>query len=136
MNTVSDYISGNADKTNPLIIQMHGAASIPVGHRIEIHIYLLGGLGLFGTGTPKPQFEYPLITDLETGIQYGDMFQFYELVDKAYKDNQLFEAQTIPLENLQEHSNFRGKILACNVLTNNRNNSRLQTTLLIEPENG
>ena len=134
MISITEYFSGNADITQPFIVQMHGAVALPVGRQIELRIYLLGGLGLFGTGSPKPQFDYPLIKDLETGIQYGDLFQFYADMGKAYNANQLFAAQENPLENLQEHSILTGKILACNVLSDIRTYDRIQTTLVIQAE--
>lgn len=132
MITISEYFSGNVDKTNPFIIQIPGAIPVPVGHRVEIRIFNMHGL----FGGNKPLFEYPLIKDMETGIQYGDLDNFD--TGKNAARNMLPDAQITLQKNLDEYANLKGKIQACNV--NYKHISLyelfLQTTLVIEPENG
>lgn|GEM_PF-1301522 len=119
------YVGTTMSSTGPVPLHVHGAVAIPVGHRVEIHVY-------YGTDSSEPQFEYPLIADLETGIQYGALGHFHEDFS-AYREGQLFEAQVTPMPNLREHSRWRGKVLVCNVLFTGIKRSELQTTLLIEP---
>lgn len=133
MITVSEYLNGNTDKTSSFILQIPGAIPVPVGHRVEIRIFC--SEGLFGIGGNKPLFEYPLIKDMETGIQYGDLDNFD--TGKNASRNMLPDAQITLQKSLNEYANLKGKILACNV--NYKHISLyelfLQTTLLIEPEN-
>ncbi len=95
---------GSNQYSDTITMQVHGAVPVPVGRYIEINIfYSTNGSGLFGTGSTKPLYEYPLIRDWETGIQYDDISQFYDL-NHTYKDNRLFDVTLMPLENLQEYS--------------------------------
>lgn len=132
MNTIYDYFKTEADKTSPFIMQIPGALSVPVGHRVEIRIFSMQGL----FGGNKPLIERPLIKNLETGIQYGDLDNFD--TGKNKNRNMLPDAQLTLSGNLLEYANLKGKVGACNV--NYKHISLhelfLQTTLLIEPENG
>ncbi|MCL2777647.1 MAG: hypothetical protein FWD73_06555 [Polyangiaceae bacterium] len=113
-----------------VVLQVHGAVAIPVGHRVEIRVYYsFGETGLFSVDPPAPQFDSPLITDLETGIQYGKLRHFCD----ASLYSEFAPAQATPLPYLREHSRWRGKILVCNVLFCGGQYDQLQTTLLIEP---
>lgn len=130
MISISEYFSGNTDKTSAFIMQIPGALPIPVGHRVEIIIYNMGGL----FGGNHPLFERPLIKDLDTGVQFGDLDNFD--TGKNAARNMLPDAQITPHQHLNEYARITGKIQACNL--NYKHISLyelfLQTTLVIQPE--
>jgi len=94
--------------------------------------FAAGGSGFFGTGAPAPDFESPLITDLETGIGYGAFEHFHPPVS-MYTTGQTFPFSHTPIAGLREHSRWLGKVLVCNVVFTGKERNEIQTTLLIEP---
>jgi hypothetical protein len=116
-----------------VLVQARGACAIPVGHRIEVRVFLSsGGEGFFGGGLPEPMHDKPLITDLETGIRYGTFEHFHPAV-YAYKGGQTFPLAAEPLPTLREHSRWFGRVLVCNVVFTAIENNEMQSTLLVEP---
>ena len=116
-----------------VLLHMHGAVPIPIGHRVEVVVYYATtGSGFFGGGAPAPMHETPLLTDLETGVRYGTLPQFHPPVN-MYTHGQLFRASPTPLPTLQEHSRWVGKVVVCNVLHLQLQGGDIQTTLVVEP---
>jgi hypothetical protein len=114
-------------------IDLRGACPIPVGHRIEVRIFLSEEkVSFFGNEPAKPLFETPLITDLETGVRYGSFEQFHAPLS-MYQPGQIVHPATEPLPHLRDHSRWAGRVLACNVLYTGMSKNELQTTLVVEP---
>lgn len=122
MNTISEYLSDNADKINYFVIQeIRGAIPVPVGCRVEICIFCSNGI--FGIGVNEPDFTNPSIKILETGIQYLGSSDINAGTPFVSNEKRVFATMT-------------GKVLACQINFRPGNNYRYQeTTLVIEPEN-
>jgi hypothetical protein len=114
-------------------IDLHGACPIPVGHRIEVRIFLSEEkVSFFGNEPAKPLFETPLITDLETGVRYG-VFTHFHAPLSMYTPGQMLQPATEPLPSLREHTRWTARVLACNVVFTGMSSGELQTTLVVEP---
>lgn len=122
MITISDYFSGNADKTSSFTIQeIRGAIPVAVGCRVEICIFCSDGV--FGFGANEPDFNNPSIKILETGIQYLGSNDINAGTPFASNGKRVFATLT-------------GKVLTCQISFRPGNNYRYQeTTLVIKPEN-
>lgn len=118
---------------NTLItLQMRGVAAIPVGHRVEVRIFNAPEKTSFlNLEKSKPLFDSPLVFDIDTGIYYGDLHQFYNL-NHIYKPNQVFDAQITPFEHLSVYRAFEGLVQHCNVLSARMEGIFIQTTLAIK----
>ena len=123
MISISEYFSGNADKTQPFLMQeIRGAVPIPLGSRVEIRIFSFDGI--FGFGANEPDVNNPSIKILDNGIEYLGSSDMNAGTPFASNEKRVFATLT-------------GKVLACQINFRPGNNYRYQeTTLLIQPENG
>lgn len=109
-----------------VILQVPGAAPIPAGRTVSICI--LSTKGLLGY---KPDFTFPLITDLETGIRYGSVMHFTD--NKTPSTGPFFNRSTELSEFVKVHKEFQATVKACHVLSSMRQgNLWTQTTLVVE----
>ncbi len=128
---MNSIILENIEPDMTLTLQVHGVVAIPIGHRIEIRILKLKNKNhFFNKDEVEPIIEFPLITDMETGVRYGALNQFYDL-NHIYNIMQLFDAKTTPLEYYTVYKIFYGVVENCNVLTAKMEGIQTQTTLVI-----
>lgn len=114
-----------------ITLQIHGVVAIPIGHRVEVDIFEYVGDTFLGLGKPKPQYEFPFVIDIETGISYGNLEHFYKL-NHSFKGTELFNAQVAPMEDLDVFKSFEGIVQNCNIFTSKLNGITTQTTLIIK----
>ena len=115
---------------SPINIYYVGVAPIPVGHRVEIRTYFIE-TGVFRK-KKEPNFNDPMIIDLDTGVVYSDVANFKQV--GSYHTNSRIPVPTVPRPDLQLHGRWQGVIRQCQVLWIGFGDSRYpQTTLVVEP---
>lgn len=121
-------LSDNINPNEQVIIRLYGAATIPVGHNVNVCVFAVKQSFFKGL---EPEYNYPLITDLETGINYGNLLHFCPPNDFSFSI--FFNTSPMPNESLQVFKEFKGIVRSCNVLSyKNANDTQTQTTLVIE----
>jgi len=120
-----------------IVLHLHGAIAIPVGHHVEVRVYYSAGeKGLLGVGhtEPAPMFDMPLVTDLDTGIGYGHIHLFHAHEGASARAGTVLTVSLAPLPELREHSRWVGKVTGCTVLYQGiaSQSRELQTTLVLE----
>jgi hypothetical protein len=114
----------------PIEIYFLGIAPIPVGHRIEVRTYYVE-TGVF-TKKREPDFNRPLITDLDTGVVYSDANNFENII--AYRSGDRRKFPTRPRADLQPHGLWRATVRECIVMSIGYGQSAYtQTTLVVDP---
>ncbi len=119
--------------TTPRVVHLLGVLPIPVGHEVEVRVFLLD-TALFGKKL-EPQLQDPLIVDLDTGIVYGEAWHFGK-VSGIVNDVQ----QNLPLEpraDLQVYERWRGRVTATRIAVvgggAGQSDSFTQTSISIMP---
>lgn len=116
--------------TRPITIYFVGVAPIPVGHRVEVRTYLVE-TGVFRK-TQEPNFEQPVIVDLDTGVVYSDVDNFAQI--NMYRPGARMQVPTDPRPDLKLHGRWHGVVRQCQVLWIGGGSSKYpQTTLVVDP---
>jgi hypothetical protein len=112
----------------PQTLHLRAYAPIPVGHHIELVCFVKPRL----LGADAPEWDEPMIVDLDTGVVY----QLPWHVTGTYVlDMQRTNYPLDPNPQLPVAARVRARVLACRVLVAAvTDNTTLRTTLVIEPE--
>jgi hypothetical protein len=107
-------------------------APIPVGHRVEVRVYLVD-TAVFSTHL-EPAYQAPLVIDHDAGIVYGHGWHFEPIT--TYTAGAVRpELPMGPRPDLTEHARWFGKVTANRVAwIGNGQAAYHQTTLVIQPE--
>jgi hypothetical protein len=108
------------------------AAPIPVGHRVDIRWYTRTSTGLLGGKSEKMREHEPVITDLDTGIEYTS--DHAHEVDGLTVKSPDQPVAIAPQPTGQPFRRLLGHVRACRVVHIRRfQNLDVQTDLMIEP---
>lgn len=112
-------------------IELHVTQVFPiaVGSRVDVRIFMRK-MGIITT-TLEPAWDQPLITDLGTGIVYGDIWHFVDV--NMYQANQVREIPNQVRADRQEHTRFTAQVAGCRIVWIGGGDSRYpQTSLLLD----
>jgi hypothetical protein len=104
---------------------------IPVGHKVKLQFYLKPE----GILKKKyvPQENQPLITDLDTGIEYGSFWHYKNVMSMSASS---YTANEYPFDvrnDIEPAESFTGKVKKCRLLTEAFSDIwKVQTLLVIE----
>jgi hypothetical protein len=115
------------------IVHFLGSAPIPVGNRVEVRVFLVD-TAVFGTKL-EPDFNDPLIVDLDTGIVYGQGWHF-EAITALLPGGVRPELPLAPRADLQEHGRWQGRITSTRIawLSSSADKRYAQTSFTITLE--
>jgi hypothetical protein len=96
------------------VFQLWGVVPVPVGHRVEVLIF----------ADPSPDFDAPMVVDLETGIRYSATFT-------------AFSASRIELPvrppGTPVYGRWTGRVQSCDVVFGNfHRGCQLRTALVVD----
>ena len=119
--------------SSPIILQLIGVVPIPVGHEVEIRVFLVD-TAVFGSKL-EPQLDSPLVIDIDTGIQYGEQWIFKDSGDSNIGSLRANPLPLGPRSDLKEHGRWRGRVTAARVAWIEGGSDRgfSQTALAITP---
>jgi hypothetical protein len=101
---------------------------IPVGHRIEVRVFVRDS----GRKKGEPSFDEPFLIDLDTGVTFGTDWHVRRL--DGYRPGTVQDLPVAPRQELAVHSVWRGTVTAARVTTVGSGDSLFQqSTLVIAP---
>ncbi len=99
-------------------------APVPVGHRVEVLVLVESSGGFRKTETTRT-----VVSDLDTGVVYGEMEAFEAVTSIRAEPRPLPPA---PRADLAVKTRVTGRVRACQVATMGFTDRWIQTTLVIE----
>ena len=114
----------------PVTLNILYAMPIPVGHRVEVHVFAAAA-SMFQGVEPVP--SQPLVRGLETGIIYGAGWHYEDV--SVYVPHQVRPLPLHPRRDLQvPYAPLVGRVLACRIAAIGAGKGQYQqTTLVVEP---
>ena len=108
-------------------------APIPVGHKVKVQFFSRTK-GILKKKSEE-QVHHPLITDEDTGIEYGSYWHYKNVMAMSSGSYEPEEYPLKVLDELEQSEQYTGIVKKCRLLTETFSDIwRVQTTLIIETE--